>query len=207
MSPRKRAAIESFGSTAQNSTSTVRRPMDQTNPDATLSQRRPAMTATSAGKADTTAAARAATLREEIERASYEYHVLDQPSMSDAEYDRRYRELLELEEAHPTLRTPDSPTQRGGAEPASQLAKHTHLVPMLSLGNTFNDEELADWEERIVRLAGDEVKKAGYNCELKIDGAAVALTYRQGVLIAGATRGNGPIAALVTPNLRTILDI
>jgi DNA ligase (NAD+) len=78
---------------------------------------------------------------------------------------------------------------------------------MLSLSNSFNDEELADWEERIVRLAGDDVKKAGYNCELKIDGAAVALTYRQGVLIAGATRGNGTIGELVTTNLRTIRDI
>jgi DNA ligase (NAD+) len=151
--------------------------------------------------------ARADELRRELERASYEYHVLDRPTISDAQYDRLYRELLELEEAHPTLRTPDSPTQRVGAEPASQLAKHTHLVPMLSLGNTFNDEELADWEERIIRLAGDGVRKAGYNCELKIDGAAVALTYRQGVLTEGTTRGNGTIGELVTTNLRTIRDI
>ena len=151
--------------------------------------------------------ARADELRRELERASHEYYVLDRPTVSDAQYDKLYRELVELEEAHPTLRTPDSPTQRVGAEPASQLAKHTHLVPMLSLSNSFNDEELADWEERIVRLAGDDVKKAGYNCELKIDGAAVALTYRQGVLIAGATRGNGTIGELVTTNLRTIRDI
>ena len=151
--------------------------------------------------------ARADELRRELERASYEYYVHDRPTVSDAQYDKLYRELVELEEAHPTLRTPDSPTQRVGAEPASQLAKHTHLVPMLSLSNSFNDEELADWEERIVRLAGDDVKKAGYNCELKIDGAAVALTYRQGVLIAGATRGNGTIGELVTTNLRTIRDI
>src|SRR6476620_6489662 len=151
--------------------------------------------------------ARADELRRELERASYEYYVLDPPTVSDAQYDKLYRELVDLEEAYPTLRTPDSPTQRVGAEPASQLAKHTHLVPMLSLSNSFNDEELADWEERIVRLAGDEVKKAGYNCELKIDGAAVALTYRDGVLIAGATRGNGTIGELVTTNLRTIRDI
>ena len=151
--------------------------------------------------------ARADELRRELERASYEYHVLDRPTMSDAQYDRLYRELLDLEEAHPTLRTPDSPTQRVGAEPASQLAKHTHLVPMLSLSNAFNDEELAEWEERIVRIAGDSVRKAGYNCELKIDGAAVALTYREGVLTAGTTRGNGTIGELVTTNLRTIRDI
>jgi DNA ligase (NAD+) len=151
--------------------------------------------------------ARADELRRELERASYEYYVLDRPTISDAQYDKLYRELVELEEAHPTLRTPDSPTQRVGAEPASQLAKHTHLVPMLSLSNAFNDEELAAWEERIVRLAGDNVRKAGYNCELKIDGAAVSLTYREGVLAAGATRGNGTIGELVTSNLRTIRDI
>src|SRR5215467_15101178 len=90
-------------------------------------------------------AARADELRRQIDRASYEYHVLDQPTISDKEYDRLYRQLVDLEEAHPTLRTPDSPTQRVGAEPLSQLAKHTHLVPMLSLANTFNEEELAAW--------------------------------------------------------------
>jgi len=146
-------------------------------------------------------------LREEIERASYEYHVLDQPSISDAEYDRLYRELLELEEAHPTLRTADSPTQRVGAEPTSQLAKYTHLVPMLSLGNTFNEEELAAWEERLVRLAGDDVRRSGYTCELKIDGAAVSLTYHDGVFVQGTTRGNGTIGESVTANLRTIRDV
>lgn len=118
-----------------------------------------------------------------------------------------YRELLSLEEQHPTLRTADSPTQRVGAEPASQLAKHPHLVPMLSLGNTFNEEELAAWEERLVRMAGDDVLKSGYNCELKIDGAAVALTYSEGVLIGGATRGNGTVGESVTANLRTIREI
>ena len=146
-------------------------------------------------------------MREEIERASYEYHVLDQPSISDAEYDRLYRELLELEEAHPTLRTADSPTQRVGAEPTSQLAKYTHLVPMLSLGNTFNEEELAAWEERLVRLAGDDVRRSGYTCELKIDGAAVSLTYHDGVFVQGTTRGNGTIGESVTANLRTIRDV
>jgi len=151
--------------------------------------------------------ARADELRRELERASYEYYVLDRPTISDAQYDKLYRELVELEEAYPTLRTPDSPTQRVGAEPASQLAKHTHLVPMLSLSNAFNDEELAAWEERIVRLAGDSVRKAGYNCELKIDGAAIALTYTDGVLTSGATRGNGTIGELVTTNLRTIREI
>lgn len=151
--------------------------------------------------------ARAAALRRELEKASYEYYILDRPSISDAEYDRLYRELLALEEAYPTLRTADSPTQRVGAEPVSQLAKHQHLVPMLSLGNTFTAEELEAWEERLVRLAGDDVRKSGYFCELKIDGAAVALTYRDGVLVEGATRGNGTIGENVTANLRTIREI
>lgn len=156
---------------------------------------------------DPALAARANSLREQLERASYEYHVLDRPSISDAQYDKLYRELLELEEQYPTLRTADSPTQRVGAEPASQLVKHTHLVPMLSLANAFNDEELEAWEERLVRMAGDDVRRSGYNCELKIDGAAVSLTYREGVLIEGATRGNGIIGESVTANLRTIRSI
>jgi DNA ligase (NAD+) len=151
--------------------------------------------------------ARAAALREQIERASYEYFVLDRPSLSDAEYDRLFRELQALEREHPSLRGPDSPTLRVGAEPHSQLVKHTHLVPMLSLANAFTEEELAAWEERAVRVAGDEVRRAGYACELKIDGAAVSLTYREGVLIHGATRGNGTIGENVTANLRTLRDI
>ena len=152
-------------------------------------------------------AARAKWLREEIERANYEYYVLDAPTRSDADYDRLMRELKGIEEQHPTLRTPDSPTQRVGAEPQSQLAKHQHLVPMLSLGNAFNEAELAAWEERIVRVAGEEVRRAGYNCELKIDGGAVSLTYEDGILVTGATRGNGTIGEDVTPNIRTIRDI
>ncbi len=153
------------------------------------------------------AAARAAWLRDVLERANYDYHVLDQPTISDAEYDRLFRELKTLEERHPALRTPDSPTQRVGAPPQSQLAKHTHLVPMLSLGNAFNEDELHEWEERITRLAGDDIRRSGYTCELKIDGAAVSLTYRDGVLASGATRGNGVVGEDVTVNLRTIRDI
>jgi len=156
---------------------------------------------------DAALSARADELRRLIDQASYEYHVLDRPSISDAEYDRQYRELLELEERYPSLRTADSPTQRVGAEPASQLVKHTHFVPMLSLANAFNAEELEEWEQRLVRIAGDDVRRAGYNCELKIDGAAVSLTYREGVLVEGATRGNGTIGESVTANLRTIREI
>ena len=151
--------------------------------------------------------ARAATLREQLERASYEYYVLDRPTLSDAEYDKLFRELQAIERDHPELRTADSPTLRVGAEPQSQLAKHQHLVPMLSLANAFNAEELEAWEERLVRFAGEDVRKAGYHCELKIDGAAISLTYREGVLIAGATRGNGLVGENVTANLRTIRGI
>ena len=152
-------------------------------------------------------AARAETLRKQIEQANYDYHVLDRPTISDREYDMLFRELRELEAQHPTLRTDDSPTLRVGAEPLSQLVKHTHLLPMLSLGNAFNDEELEEWQERLVRLVGDDVAKTGYECELKIDGAAVSLTYREGVFVNGATRGNGTIGENVTANLRTIHDI
>lgn len=156
---------------------------------------------------DSALAARAAALRQQIEQASYEYYVLDRPTLSDEAYDRLFRELQEIEAAHPTLRTPDSPTQRVGAAPQSALPKHRHVVPMLSLGNAFTDAELVAWDERLVRLVGEAVREAGYVAELKIDGAAVSLTYRNGLLATGATRGNGAIGEDVTPNLRTIREI
>lgn len=151
-------------------------------------------------------AARAAELRTLLEQANYEYYVLDAPTMSDAEYDRLFRELKELEQQHPELRTPDSPTQRIGAEPASKLEKTAHLAPMLSLDNAFNVEELRAWEARNARIAA-EVRHAGYVVEPKVDGLAVALTYREGLLVKGATRGNGTIGEDVTRNLRTIREI
>lgn len=114
---------------------------------------------------------------------------------------------MRLEEAYPTLRTVDSPTQRVGAPPQSQLPKHRHLVGMLSLANAFSDDELRAWDERLGRLVGDAVRQSGYAAELKIDGAAVSLTYQDGVLVTGATRGNGVIGEEVTPNLRTIRDV
>jgi DNA ligase (NAD+) len=152
-------------------------------------------------------ARRAAELRSLLHQASYDYYVLDRPALSDAEYDRLFRELQAIERAHPDLRTPDSPTQRVGAEPASALAKHTHLVPMISLGNAVTETELAEWEERIARLVGDDARRAGYVAELKIDGAAVSLTYENGILVKGATRGNGTIGEDVTANLRTLRDV
>jgi DNA ligase (NAD+) len=151
-------------------------------------------------------AARADELRRTLERASYEYYVLDKPEISDLEYDRQYRELLDLEAKHPELRTLDSPTQRVGAPPQGLLAKHTHLTPMISLGNAFDDDELREWETRITRLVGEDPKRS-YTAELKIDGTAVSLTYENGVLVTGATRGNGTIGEIVTPNLRTVRDV
>jgi DNA ligase (NAD+) len=152
-------------------------------------------------------AERAAELRSLLDRASHEYHVLDRPSISDAEYDKLFRELQAIERDHPGLRTPDSPTLRVGAAPLSAFPKHTHAVPMLSLANAFNDEELQAWEDRIVRIAGEEVRREGYSAELKIDGGAVSLTYVDGVLTTGATRGNGIVGEDVTPNIRTVRDV
>jgi len=150
--------------------------------------------------------ARAADLRARIERANYEYHVLDAPVISDAEYDGLFRELRTLEERFPALRTPDSPTQRVGAEPASRLEKVEHLAPMLSLDNAFDQAELRAWETRNARIAS-EVTSGGYVVEPKLDGLAVSLSYVDGVLVRGATRGNGVIGEDVTRNLRTIHEI
>ena len=151
-------------------------------------------------------AARAAELREILERASHQYYVLDAPTLADAEYDRLFHELKRIEAEHPELRTPDSPTQRVGAEPASKLEKTEHLAPMLSLDNAFGPDELRAWETRNARIA-DEVLTAGYVVEPKIDGLAIALTYQDGVFVKGATRGNGTIGEDVTRNLRTIKQI
>jgi DNA ligase (NAD+) len=148
----------------------------------------------------------AARLREQIERANNAYYLHDAPEISDAEYDRLFRELQALEAEHPDLQSPDSPTQRVGAIITGALPKYTHKRPMLSLANAFTAEELAAWEERNARLAA-EVRTGGYTTEIKIDGAAVSLTYENGRLVVGATRGNGTIGEDITPNLRTINDI
>ena len=151
--------------------------------------------------------ARASHLRDVLNRASHEYYVLDAPVISDREYDALFRELQNLEAEHPELKTPDSPTVRVGAPPQSSLSKHQHLVPMLSLGNAFDDGELEAWQERIVRLVGGDIDDSGYTVELKIDGAAVSLTYEDGVFVRGSTRGNGMIGEVVTENLRTVRDV
>jgi len=153
-----------------------------------------------------TTARRAAELRQILEQASHEYYVLDRPHLSDAEYDALFRELRALETAHPELATPDSPTHRVGAEPASQFDKVRHLAPMYSLDNAFAPEELRAWEDRNARIAG-EVREQGYIAELKIDGAAVALRYQAGMLVRAATRGNGVVGEVITRNIRTIREI
>ena len=150
---------------------------------------------------------RAASLRARLQQASHDYYILDRPTLQDAEYDRDFRELQAIEREYPALRAVDSPTMRVGAEPASALAKHTHIAPMISLGNAMSEQELDEWEERSARLVGDDARRAGYVTELKIDGAAVSLTYRDGVFTVGTTRGNGIVGEDVTANLRTLHDV
>jgi DNA ligase (NAD+) len=155
----------------------------------------------------TSAERRASELRRLLNRAIHAYYVLDAPVLPDAEYDTLYRELEALEREHPGLRAPDSPTLRVGAEPAGQFTKHRHLVPMMSLGNAFTDAELAAWHDRLARALGHPAVPGGYTAELKIDGAAISLTYEQGVFTVGATRGNGVLGEAVTANLRTVKDV
>jgi DNA ligase (NAD+) len=146
-------------------------------------------------------------LRREVEHHAYLYYVLDRPEIGDAEYDRLLRELQELEERHPELRTPDSPTQRVGGEPLKEFAQVRHLQPMLSLANARNIEELLAWDRRNRRLLeadGLADVPLRYVTEPKIDGLAISLTYENGYFTRGATRGNGTVGEDVTVNLRTI---
>ncbi len=150
-------------------------------------------------------AARAAELRAQIERANSLYHEQDAPEISDAEYDALFRELVDLEEARPDLRTPDSPTQRVGGAPSGALKEVRHAVPMLSLGNVFSIDELRAFDARVRKTLGqDEVR---YTAELKIDGLAVAVRYQAGRLVQAATRGDGTSGEDVTPNIRTIVSV
>lgn len=144
-------------------------------------------------------------LAEQIEEHRFRYYVNDQPVVSDAEFDRLMRELEALEDAHPSLRSPDSPTQKVAGPYRTEFTSVEHREPMLSLDNAFDDEELAAWGERIAR----DVGSPGYHflCELKIDGLAVNLTYENGVLTRAATRGDGRTGEDITPNVRTIADI
>ena len=153
---------------------------------------------------------RAGELRKQLDYHNHRYYVLDDPEVSDAEYDALLNELREIEAEHPELLTPDSPTQRVGAQPLSKFEEVPHLKPMLSLANARNEEELRAWETRMYNLMkkqGVEDARIEYEAEPKIDGLAISLVYEDGVLVRGATRGNGEVGEDVTQNLRTIKAI
>jgi DNA ligase (NAD+) len=150
------------------------------------------------------AEARIKELQNLLNQYNYEYHVLDKPSIPDAEYDRLLKELMSLEEQFPALKTPDSPTERVGGAVLDSFKKVEHRTPMLSLGNAFNETDLRDFDRRIRQVVGDHIS---YVCELKIDGLAVSLRYEDGQFIQGATRGDGSIGEDITSNLKTIRSI
>src|SRR5262245_9797842 len=146
------------------------------------------------------------TLRREIEKHNHQYHVLDNPLITDGEYDHLFRRLLELERQYPELVTPDSPTQKVGAAPAEKFATVQHTVPMLSLNNATDEEELSDFQERLQRFLkySDVIE---YAVEPKIDGLAVELVYVAGKFTVGSTRGDGVNGEDITLNLKTIRSI
>jgi len=144
-------------------------------------------------------------LRKQIREHDHRYYVLDQPIISDYEFDQLMRELKTLEEQHPELITPDSPTQRVGGEPAKEFPTYTFSKPMLSLENAYSEEELQDWGRRVVERAG--VESIDYVTELKIDGLSVALIYENGLLDKAVTRGDGRTGEVVTGNVRTIHSV
>jgi len=153
------------------------------------------------------AATRAVALRTQLNHHAYLYYVLDRPEIDDAEYDALYRELLTLEEERPELRTPDSPTQRVGSAPVDKFEQVRHLQAMLSLANARSEEELLAWDQRNRRFLegkGLDDLPFRYIVEPKIDGLAISLTYRDGIFVSGATRGDGEVGEDVTANLRTI---
>lgn len=135
-----------------------------------------------------------------LHKFNYEYHVLDNPSVPDSEYDKLLHELISIEEEHPELKTSDSPTVRVGGPPLSQFEKINHDTPMLSLGNAFNEEDLRKFDQRV----RDKVSNIKYTCELKIDGLAVSLKYDNGRFVQGLTRGDGTTGENITENLKTI---
>ncbi|HEX9096343.1 MAG TPA: NAD-dependent DNA ligase LigA [Candidatus Dormibacteraeota bacterium] len=151
------------------------------------------------------ARARVIELRKLIDQANRQYYVLDNPEMTDAEYDALFRELVELETKYPELVTPDSPTQRVGGPPSDAFAKVTHRTPMLSLANAFERDEVREFDKRVHRALGD--LKVEYVTELKIDGLAMSLLYEQGRYKIGATRGDGYVGEDVTPNVKTIPSV
>ncbi len=145
------------------------------------------------------------TLCEQLSQHSYRYYILDDPTVSDAEYDRLYKELVDLEKEHPDLINPDSPTQRVGAQPTSDFQSVPHSVPMLSLDNSMNEEEIRAFDERTRKALGRD--KIEYSCELKLDGLAVEIVYENGLLQIASTRGDGVTGEDVTHNIKTIKSV
>lgn len=161
-----------------------------------------------------TAAERIAALRSEIDAHNYRYYVLDEPTIPDAEYDRLFRELKALEAEHPELITPESPTQRVGGEALAAFGQIRHEVPMLSLGNAFEEQDLLDFDRRVregLDLPPGDLFGGGaeveYSCEPKLDGLAVSLLYENGMLVRGATRGDGSVGEDISANVRTVRNI
>jgi DNA ligase (NAD+) len=144
-------------------------------------------------------------LRDEIRRHEHLYYVLDAPELPDADFDLLMQELKRLEAAHPELITADSPTQRVGGKPREGFTKVVHSRPLLSLDNAYNEQELRDWDRRVHELAGSD--KIEYVCEFKLDGMSLALTYEQGKLLRGVTRGDGSVGEDVTSNVRTMRSV
>ncbi|HLT85430.1 MAG TPA: hypothetical protein VKZ83_14450, partial [Phototrophicaceae bacterium] len=175
--------------------------MSTTSPDAAPDL--PAATGPApAGQAPPEARERWTDLAERVEAAQFAYYVRDAPTISDAEFDALFRELEELEEQHPDLRTPDSPTQRVGGTYSTEFATVAHRQQMMSLEDVFSLEELAEWVARVQQETGRS--DVAFTAELKIDGLAVNLTYEDGRLVRGTTRGDGRVGEDVTLNVRTI---
>lgn len=148
-----------------------------------------------------------AQLRAALDEANYRYYVLDEPKLTDADYDRQFQRLKQLEAEHPELITPDSPTQRVGAAPADGFPSVAHVIPMLSLDNAFSREDIHAFAERVAERLEWTAEEVEFTCEPKLDGAAVSLVYEQGVLISGATRGDGRTGEGITSNLRTLRSV
>src|ERR1700752_2531747 len=144
-------------------------------------------------------------LRDKIRHHEYRYYVLDDPEISDAEFDQLVIQLKKLEAEHPALITPDFPTQRVGGKPREGVVKAAHSSPMLSLDNTYSVDELRNWERRVHELSGR--KDIDYVCELKLDGMSLALLYEDGKLVRGITRGDGTTGEDVTSNVRTVRSV
>ena len=138
-----------------------------------------------------------------LNKYAYEYYTLDKPSVEDAEYDRLMQELIRIESSHPEWVRLDSPTRKIGGEVISEFEKVTHRVPMMSLGNVFNEEEIRDFDEKVSKVFPNHE----YVCELKIDGLAFNLEYKDGVFVRAATRGNGVVGEDITHNVKTIKSI